>query len=127
MSDQGGAIALISTTRPVFQSSNYIFGQAFYRALAANQTNQDYRLGDLFRDGKNQSQSGVINRNIQLLGDPSLSLPWSTKNLKIELDSTLQELVIKENAENTVNIQLHRITDTNKTLGNKSISFNTEL
>ncbi|MEY4273703.1 MAG: hypothetical protein RL638_651 [Bacteroidota bacterium] len=123
MSDQGGAIALISTTRPVFQSSNYLFGQAFYRALVANRTKQEYRLGDLFRDGKNQSQSGVINRNIQLLGDPSLSLPWSSNNLKIELDSTLQELVIRENANNTVNVQLHRTSDTNKTLGNKGISF----
>jgi hypothetical protein len=30
LSNKGGAIALISTTRPVFQSSNYLFGQAFY-------------------------------------------------------------------------------------------------
>jgi hypothetical protein len=33
LSNKGGAIALISTTRPVFQSSNYLFGKSFYRNL----------------------------------------------------------------------------------------------
>lgn len=87
LSNQGGAIGLISTTRPVFQSSNYLFGQAFYRQLVNHLNDKNYRLGDLFRDAKNDSQSGVINRNITLLGDPTYPLPWNHQALTIRLDT----------------------------------------
>jgi hypothetical protein len=36
---------------------------------------------------KNESQSGVINRNICLLGDPSLSLPWVALSTFLKKDS----------------------------------------
>ncbi|WP_459496222.1 type IX secretion system sortase PorU [Aquirufa lenticrescens] len=93
LSNQGGAIGLISTTRPVFQSSNYLFGQAFYRQLANHLTNKNYRLGDLFKDAKNDSQSGVINRNITLLGDPTLALPWNQQALTIRLDTLASGII----------------------------------
>jgi hypothetical protein len=94
LSNQGGAIGLISTTRPVFQSSNYLFGQAFYRQLANNLTTKNYRLGDLFKEAKNTSQSGVINRNITLLGDPTLTLPWYQQALNIRLDTLASGIVV---------------------------------
>jgi hypothetical protein len=93
LSNQGGAIGLISTTRPVFQSSNYLFGQAFYRQLANHLTDKNYRLGDLFKDAKNDSQSGVINRNITLLGDPTLALPWNQQKLTIRLDTLASGII----------------------------------
>jgi len=125
LSDQGGAIALISTTRPVFQSSNYLFGQAFYQSFIANRTNPSYRLGDLFRDAKNKSQSGVINRNIQLLGDPSLSLPWTSAKLNVDLDNDKQELRVsgQEIINEDLTLQLHRIDESKTTLGNKGSAF----
>lgn len=83
LSPQGGAIALMSTTRPVFQSSNYAFGKAFYTYLLNNVQSSSYRLGDLFRDAKNASKTGVINRNLSLLGDPSSPLPWQTNGVTI--------------------------------------------
>lgn len=128
MSDQGGVIALISTTRPVFQSSNYLFGQAFYQAMLTHKENTSYRLGDLFRDAKNASQSGVINRNIQLLGDPTLSLPWSAKKVEMKLDLDKQEIIIQglANQETKLYAELIRTTDAKTTLGNKSIAFNYE-
>ncbi len=125
LSDQGGVIALISTTRPVFQSSNYLFGQAFYQATLKNKDLSSYRLGDLFRDAKNQSQSGVINRNIQLLGDPTLALPWSAETLQLQIDSIQQQIVITGNRikGEQVNVQLHRMSDVQKTLGTKNDAF----
>jgi len=93
LSNQGGAIGLISTTRPVFQSSNYLFGQAFYRQLANHLNDKEYRLGDLFKDSKNESQSGVINRNITLLGDPSLALPWYQQKLNIRIDTLANGII----------------------------------
>ena len=93
LSNQGGTIGLISTTRPVFQSSNYLFGQAFYRQLTNHLNNTDYRLGDLFKDAKNESQSGVINRNITLLGDPSMRLPWNQQKLSIRIDTLANGII----------------------------------
>lgn len=70
---QGGAIALLTTTRPVYSSTNQLVNQAFFKNITAAKT-----LGELFRLTKNQSVRGEINRNFSLLGDPSLPLPrWS--------------------------------------------------
>ena len=89
MSTKGGAIGLISTTRPVFQSSNYLFGQSFYRNLIDHKTQLKYRVGDLFKETKNNSQTGVINRNISLLGDPTLELPWAGQSIIIKTDTII--------------------------------------
>lgn len=67
---QGGAIALLTTTRPVYSSTNLLVNQAFFRNIGSAGT-----LGELFRLTKNQSVKGEINRNFSLLGDPSLPLP----------------------------------------------------
>jgi hypothetical protein len=125
LSDQGGAIALISTTRPVFQSSNYLFGQAFYQGMIANKENARYRLGDLFRDAKNTSQTGTINRNIQLIGDPTLALPWTTQGLQMTLDTARQEISLTGLMAKGTNLQvaLYRMSDAQKTLGTKNTAF----
>lgn len=125
LSDQGGAIALISTTRPVFQSSNYLFGQAFYRALITNKENATYRLGDLFRDAKNASQTGVINRNVQLMGDPTLALPWTNLSLQMAIDTNKQEITLKGLPLKGSNMQiaLYRMREPQKTLGTKNTAF----
>jgi len=87
MSTKGGAIGLISTTRPVFQNSNYLFGQSFYKNLIDHRTQVKYRMGDLFKETKNNSQTGVINRNISFLGDPTLELPWTGQAITIKTDT----------------------------------------
>ena len=87
MSTKGGSIGLISTTRPVFQSSNYLFGQSFYKNLIDHRTQVKYRMGDLFKETKNNSQTGVINRNISFLGDPTLELPWTGQAITIKTDT----------------------------------------
>jgi len=89
MSTKGGAIGLISTTRPVFQSSNYLFGQSFYKNLIDHRTQVKYRMGDLFKETKNNSQTGVINRNISFLGDPTLELPWTGQSITIKTDTII--------------------------------------
>jgi hypothetical protein len=127
LSNQGGAIALLSTTRPVFQSSNYLFGQAFYKQVARHLNDSNYRLGDLFRDAKNDSQSGVINRNISLLGDPTLPLPWSHTALQIKLD-TLASGLIQATTNPAINgeIQLFYYGEEKprQTLGTKTPKYN---
>lgn len=72
----GGAIALLTTTRPVFASSNRLVNQAFHRNVFRREAGQHLRLGDIIRLTKNQSLRGPRNRNFALLGDPMLTLQY---------------------------------------------------
>jgi hypothetical protein len=123
LSPQGGSIALISTTRPVFQSSNYLFGKAFYSFLKANLRNTDYRLGDLFRDTKNASKTGVINRNISLLGDPSSPLPWQSAQISISANGDNYTAKSESPAEGQVTAYYYSENSKVKTLGTKGDAF----
>lgn len=69
-----GAIGLVTTARPVNSSTNFVLNKAFYNALFEKQNGHYKDLGNIFRDTKNQSLSGVSNRNFSLLGDPSMHL-----------------------------------------------------
>ncbi len=78
LSPSGGAIGLLTTTRPVFESSNAVLNQAFYNAVFTPdpQTGHMPRLGDVMRQTKNKSLVSVLNRNFALLGDPSMRLAY---------------------------------------------------
>jgi hypothetical protein len=54
---------------------------AFYQAFAQLNTNPNLRLGDIFRITKNNSLSGIFNRNFSLLGDPSMQLAYPTEKI----------------------------------------------
>jgi len=72
LSPRGAAIGALTTTRPVFSSTNFSLNKAFYEAL--NAADPRTRLGDLMKLTKNNSLSGSLNRNFALLGDPSMQL-----------------------------------------------------
>ncbi|MDW7693396.1 type IX secretion system sortase PorU [Flammeovirgaceae bacterium SG7u.111] len=77
LNPKGGAIGLVTTTRPVFSSSNDSVNEAFYKTVFEKDNNGEYpRLGDIIRQTKNASIVGVNNRNFALLGDPSLRLSY---------------------------------------------------
>ncbi|QHT70192.1 type IX secretion system sortase PorU [Rhodocytophaga rosea] len=80
---KGGAIGLITTTRPVFSNTNYALNTAFYSAVFEPQNGQMPRLGDVMKHTKNNSLSGSINRNFALLGDPSMRLAYPEQNISI--------------------------------------------
>lgn len=73
---QGGAIGLLTTTRPVFSNTNYALNIAFYNSVFEQKDGQWQRLGDIVRYTKNNSLSGSVNRNFALLGDPSMRLAY---------------------------------------------------
>jgi len=86
---QGGAIGLVTTSRPVFSSSNFTLNQSFYVALF-KKNNGNYRdLGTIFRETKNMSLSGVGNRNFSLLGDPSMRLAIPEKQIIVDEIKTI--------------------------------------
>jgi hypothetical protein len=70
----GGAIGLVTTARPVYSFTNFELNKAFYNALFTREDNRYRSLGEVFRDTKNNSATGVGNRKFSLLADPSLTL-----------------------------------------------------
>jgi len=81
LNDKGGAIGLITTTRPVFSNTNYALNVAFYNAIFEPVDGRMPRLGDAMRATKNNSLNGSINRNFSLLGDPSMQLAYPRESV----------------------------------------------
>lgn len=76
-----GGIALMTTTRAVFASSNRIMNNNYLQTALQPDANGVYKtLGDAVRDAKNltyQSFGDIINnRKFTLLGDPALTLAY---------------------------------------------------
>lgn len=76
LNKEGGAIALLSTTRLVYASLNYELNKQFTKVLFEKENGQLPRLGDLFRQTKVNSGTNLNNRNFTLLGDPALCLSY---------------------------------------------------
>lgn len=76
----GGGIALLTTTRPVYSSSNLKVNKALYNAVFLDQR----PLGSVMKDTKNNSIDGVNNRNFTLLGDPSMTLAYPKQTIIID-------------------------------------------
>jgi hypothetical protein len=79
LSRDGGAIALMSTTRLVFSAPNYFLNRNIFNcAFERDSLGKPMRLGDIIRIAKNNSGNGSNKRNFSLLGDPALMLgyPW---------------------------------------------------
>lgn len=77
LNGNGGAAALLTTTRLVYSGPNFTLNQKFYDALFNRPADEVVtRLGDVSRDTKNMAlSSGSSNhRNFSLIGDPALPL-----------------------------------------------------
>ena len=90
LSPRGGAIAMLTTARPVFANTNFLLNQAFYGAVFKPINGQMPRLGDVMKTTKNNSVSGVLNRNFTLLGDPSLRLNYPDYQVVVAANDTLK-------------------------------------
>lgn len=76
LNENGGAIALLTTTRPVYAHTNYLLNKALHENLFRQVSGNPPRLGDVIKRTKNESLKGSINRNFALLGDPMLTLNY---------------------------------------------------
>lgn len=140
LSRNGGAIALICTTRKVYAHTNYPLNQSLHYALFNKIDGKYPRLGDIMKFTKNASLLGPVNRNFSLLGDPMLQLNYP--GYEVELNDintstdTLSALeVVKvtgqildnnqtvQNFNGTAEVTLWDIPKERKTLGNESDPF----
>jgi hypothetical protein len=78
-----GAVALLTTGRPVFSSVNFALNEAFIKEVFRKNDGQHQTFGAIFKNTKNQSLNGALNRNFSLLGDPSLKLAIPDLELKV--------------------------------------------
>ncbi|OOG68632.1 type IX secretion system sortase PorU [Algoriphagus sp. A40] len=78
-----GAVGLLTTGRPVFSSVNFSINKAFIEEVFKKKEGQFQDLGEIFKNTKNQSLNGPLNRNFSLLGDPSLKLALPTLQIKV--------------------------------------------
>ena len=87
LNPEGGAIALMSTTRVVYSAPNYALNRAIYdNAFRTAPDGRSMRLGDIIRQAKVSSGTGMNKRNFLLLGDPALRLAWPVRG-KVVTDS----------------------------------------
>lgn len=139
----GGAIGLVTTARPVSSSTNFELNQAFYDAFFQKENGFNLSLGEIFRRTKNNSISGVANRNFSLIGDPSmhLAIPEHTLNVNSITtssgDTTLKALSTVTITGDVVNYQNEKLDSFNgiveatvfdketafQTLGNENTPF----
>ncbi len=77
LSTKGGAVALFTTSRLVYAHSNFTLNKAFYDyAFEKDAYGKRYKLGDIIRLAKNNTDGDVNKRNFALLGDPALTLAY---------------------------------------------------
>lgn len=84
LSSTGGAIALLTTSRPVFASTNYSLNKAFHDNMYRKVDGKNQRLGDIIRFTKNQGLEGPVNRNFTLLGDPMMMPAFPKLNVVLD-------------------------------------------
>jgi len=79
----GGAIALLTTSRVVFTGSNLDLNTAFLENIFTDDDKNSSRLGDVLIRTKNNviDVSNTNHRNFTLLGDPALQLAYPKYNI----------------------------------------------
>lgn len=81
MNPNGGAIALITTSRLAFSSSNQNLNKSFTELLFSKNNGVHYTVGELLKYSKNDNHNNAFIRNFVLLGDPSLTLTYPEKRV----------------------------------------------
>jgi len=79
LNPNGGGIALFTTTRLAFASSNLLLNKRFYDTLFRAYPEHIPRLGDLMMYSKTPSNTNI--RNFVLLGNPALKLAFPKLNV----------------------------------------------
>jgi hypothetical protein len=75
LNPDGGAIALLTTTRDVSGQDNFVLGQHIFSHIFEKDTKgQRKRLGDVVREAKNDLGYDSNKLNFAILGDPAMSI-----------------------------------------------------
>lgn len=93
LNPDGGAIALLTTTRLVYAFPNYKLNENFMNVFCEKNNGEFPTLGQLFKKTKVLSGSNTNSRNFTLLGDPALRLSYPKYNVETTyISDTLKAL-----------------------------------
>jgi len=82
LNEKGGAVALFSTVRAVFATSNFRLTKEVFETIFEKENNQFRTIGEVLRTSKNGSSASPENsRKFTLLGDPSMKLALPEYNV----------------------------------------------
>lgn len=86
LNPNGGAVALMTTTRSVYFDVNSSTGERFYENVFERDAMlQPLTLGEIMRRTKNATQEGINKRSFTLIGDPALKI--ALPKLRVVTDS----------------------------------------
>ena len=89
----GGAVALFSTTRLVYSSSNFEINKSFFKYVFESDKNGNYlRMGDIIRLAKYEAGGNDNSYKFALLGDPALQVSYPKYKVKtLEINDMMVE------------------------------------
>ncbi len=89
----GGGVALFSTTRMVYSSSNFEMNKSFFKHVFQNDGDgNNLRMGDIMRLAKGELGGTINGSKFALLGDPALPLSYPKYKVKtLEINSQVAE------------------------------------
>jgi len=76
LNEQGGGVALFTTTRATYGNPNFTLNQSFYTHAFSREDGEYHRMGDLLRLSKALHNSGNNGRKFILIGDPALKIAY---------------------------------------------------
>ena len=114
LKNNGGAVALVSTSRLVFSDKNKITNENFNRELF-NATSNGNTIGDIFLRAKNITNTAENNRKFGLFGDPALRLAFPKQ------ETVLTEILSQDTPIDTVK-SLSKITIKGEVRANGSLA-----
>ena len=77
LNNEGGGIALLTTTRLVYSGPNNVLNEHFYEIVFEKDSmGMNYTLGEVMMYSKNKTGFGINKRNFTLLGDPAMKLTY---------------------------------------------------
>lgn len=85
LSGDGGAVSLMTTTRPVFINVNSVVGSALYNyVFTRDDQGRPIPMGETLMQTKNNSTNDQNRRSFMLLGDPALRLALPKLNVVVD-------------------------------------------
>lgn len=82
LNPSGGGIALFTTARLTFGSSNLSLNRGIYKYAFELVDSEPYAFGDLIRLAKSESSGSVNDKKFLLIGDPALKLAFPRYNIE---------------------------------------------
>jgi hypothetical protein len=82
LNPNGGGIALFTTARLTFGSSNLSLNKGIYKYAFELTDGKPYAFGDLIRLAKSESSGSVNDKKFLLIGDPALKLAYPRYNIE---------------------------------------------